>query len=95
MYLAISGLIIGLVIFAISLVLAEVVGNISDEFLRWTTRVRGISAMVFSRTRIVSDGVARFLIRIREPLASVETGYRVFADTAYSAWHAIMRKFHD
>jgi hypothetical protein len=91
-YLALSGFIIGIVLFATGLFLVNIISDISIVILHWTTRARGISALISFRIRSISDGVARILIRASGYFAVAEAGYQAIAKTTSSALSAITRK---
>lgn len=94
MYLAITGIIVGWLVLIVGIYATSRLQDLSQTLLYWTTRARGISAILFYRARSISDSAAHGIIRIGEFLAMFEAGYRGMVESGYSIWAALTRKRH-
>jgi hypothetical protein len=94
MYLAITGIIVGWFVLVAGVYATGWIHEASVVILGWTTRARGISAIVFYRARSLSDSASHAIIRLGEYLAMIEAGYRGMAETGYSIWNSLTRKRH-
>jgi hypothetical protein len=94
MYLAITGIIVGWFVLVAGVYAASWTHDASAVFLGWTTRARGISAILFYRARSISDSAAHAIIRLGEYLAMIEAGRRGMAETVDAIWGSLKRKRH-